>query len=132
MHDFQEFMKQRSAAAEAYVSGDAAPLGALTSRTDPATFFGPMGDYCQGGQEVWARYERDAASFAPGSTSTFEILHMAASDGLAYLVGFQRAMANMHGQDQSIPFNLRVTELFRREADTWKLIHRHADVLTAE
>ena len=48
---------------------------------------------------------------------------------LAYWVGFQRSQANMRGQDQPVPFDLRVTEVYRRENGQWKLVHRHADPL---
>lgn len=129
LDDFEQFMKQREQAARAYVRGDAVPLGRMTARTSPATFFSPWGDYCQGAEDVWSRYERDAAAFEPGSDSSFEILHMAAGDGIAYWVGFQRATARMRGSPTPVQFNLRVTEVFRREAGQWKMIHRHADEL---
>jgi len=129
LHDFREFMKEREKAATAYVSGDYSDLSRLVAQSGDATFYAPRGGFVAGAENVSETYARDVHSFAPGSQNAFEILHMAASDRLAYWVGFQRALTNMQGSADPIPFNLRVTELFRREGDTWKLIHRHADPL---
>jgi ketosteroid isomerase-like protein len=131
-HTFEQFMQQRDEVARAYVRGDAAPLGAIVAHQSPATFFGPQGGYRQGADTVWAQYERDATSFDSGGEAQLEILHMAACDGLAYWVGFQRATAHLRGRAEPVLFNLRVTELFRRDGDTWTLMHRHADPLIAE
>ena len=131
-HDFEQFMEQRSEIALDYINGDAAPLGEIATHHSPATFFSPSGAYRQGAEAVWSQYERDATNFESGGEGQLVILHMAASDGLAYWVGFQRATARLRGRSEAIPFNLRVTELFRSEGDTWKLIHRHADPLLSE
>lgn len=129
---FERFMEQREAAAGAYVSGDAGPLGALSTRALNATFFGPGGGAVQGADEVSARYAKDAGHFAPGSESRFEILDMGASGEVGYWVGWQRAKVNVKGKDEPVPMSLRVTEVFRREGDAWKLVHRHADMLAEE
>jgi ketosteroid isomerase-like protein len=129
LRDFEQFMQQREKAARAYVSGDPEPLDRIATRDFPATFFSPRGDFVQGTNEVSATYKADAAAFDSGSESAFQILDMAASDGIAYWVGFQRASVHMKGKAERVPFNLRVTELFRREGDEWKLVHRHADPL---
>jgi ketosteroid isomerase-like protein len=130
--DFAKFMQAREAAAQAYVRGDAAPLDCLATRTSPASFFGPRGGAQQGARDVFATYERDAKLFEPGSETHFEILHMAASDGIAYWVGFQHATVRMRGSTEQVAMHLRVSEVFRREADGWRLIHRHADALSSE
>ncbi|MES1245977.1 MAG: TIGR03067 domain-containing protein [Acidobacteriota bacterium] len=130
LQDFAAFLRVREQAARAYVEGNPSPLSDLAARELPATFFGPGGGY-QEGADVLATYTRDAGLFEPGSETHFEILHMAADGGVGYWVGFQHASAKMSGNAEPIPMKLRVTEVFRREAGEWKLVHRHADMLAA-
>jgi ketosteroid isomerase-like protein len=130
LQDFAAFMRTREQAARAYVQGDPAPLAALAAGELPATFFGPGGGYREGAEHVLSTYTRDAALFEEDSETHFEILHMAASGDVGYWVGFQHAQARMRGTADPIPMKLRVTEVFRREAGEWKLVHRHADMLS--
>lgn len=132
LHDFEQFMKRREDAARAYVLGKAEPLGQIVTHALPATFFAPYGGYRQGAEQVFSTYELDAKVFEPGGETSFEVLQMAASDGVAYWVGFQHATVRMRGKTEVIPMKLRVTEVFRREENEWKLVHRHADSLASE
>jgi ketosteroid isomerase-like protein len=129
LHDFAQFMKRREDASQAYVQGDPKPLSQIVARVWPATFFAPIGGYTRGAKEVASKYEQDAEMFEKGSSFTFEILQMEASDDVAYWVGFMRGKARMRGKAEAIPMNLRVTEVFHRENDEWKMVHRHADPL---
>jgi ketosteroid isomerase-like protein len=131
LEHFKQFMKQREDAARAYVCGDPAPVADIVTRVSPATFFGPRGGCDQGADDVLLSFNQGAAMFGTGSETHFEILHMAASDNIAYWVGFQRATAQLRGSMDILPMNIRVTEIFRREDNEWKLIHRHADLLAS-
>jgi ketosteroid isomerase-like protein len=128
--DFKTFMKERQQVAAAYVSGDAVPLGRIVAQQSPASFMSPGGGVVKGTQAVWSRYEKDAGRFEAGSTTELEIIDMAAGDTVAYWTGIQQAQARMKGQAEAVANKLRVTEVFRREGDSWKLVHRHADPLT--
>ena len=71
-----------------------------------------------------------ASSFASDSENRFETLDSAADADIGYWVGFQRSQANMRGQDQPVLFDLRMTEIYRREHDPMEArVHRHADSL---
>lgn len=130
--DFEQFMKEREKAATAYINGDAVPLGELSATINPASFFGPGGGEVHDARKVTDRYASDAGAFGTGSTGHFEIIHAESSGDLGYWVGFQRASTYFKGKDDPVPFNLRITEIFRKEDGVWKLIHRHADPLAEE
>jgi ketosteroid isomerase-like protein len=128
-NDFKELMKQRESAASAYVSGDATPLDELLARELPATFFGPGGGYEKGAAHVAEVYAEGATGFVSG-TSRLEILQSGADDHVGYWTGIQHAVVQLKGQPEPKPMDLRITEVFMREAGAWKLVHRHADMLT--
>jgi hypothetical protein len=128
--DFAHFLQgERNAAANAYASGDAAPVSGLSATKDPATFLGPGGGIVTGARRVIATNEKAAKHFAPGGRSRFQVAQRAAADGLAFWTGFQVAKVRLPGKPGLVAMKLRVTEVFRREQQAWKLIHRHADML---
>ena len=122
---FDDFMRQRARIAAAYSSGDASPLNAIVAREGTATFFPPTGGSISGVNEVAARYNNDAKSLSPGSKSKLDVLQSGASGELAFWIGIQEFQGKIGGQD--VNMRLRITELFRRNGDEWRLVHRHAD-----
>lgn len=127
LRSFAAFMKLRERAALGYVRGEPSLLAGILAHGEPASFFSPRGDTSVGPEEVAQRYADDAQDFGPGGDGQLEILHMEASGDLAYWVGYQYARVQRAGQDALVSIHLRVTETFRREGGSWKLVHRHAD-----
>jgi len=123
----KSFLQRRDEIATAYVNGDAAPLNAIVTRSEPATFLSPGGDVLTGASAIAARYARDAASFVQGNSSKLDILQ-SGSGQLAFWTGIQHAQVRLTGKDAPIPMTLRITEVFRLEGGQWKLVHRHADM----
>jgi ketosteroid isomerase-like protein len=54
-----------------------------------------------------------------------------ATADLGYVVYLEHAEVQLAGSDEMVPSTLRVTMIFRREGDNWKVAHRHADPITA-
>ncbi|MEO6999775.1 MAG: hypothetical protein ABI112_17005 [Terracoccus sp.] len=130
--DFDRFTADRLAASNAFVNGDGEPLAAVSTKTSPATLFGPQGTTVQGADQVNEANARSAGMFRPGATNGFEVMHQGSDEHLAYWVGIQRSVVRFAGQGQPTPMDLRVTEIFRREPAGWMLVHRHADAVVSE
>ena len=130
LKDFEDFMELRLKASTAFVEGDFEPLKRISVEQSPATIFPPPGICVQGVKEVNALNEKGAADFLPGAKNEFEVMHRDADGHLAYWTGIQRSTVKLKGHKDEVVFNLRVTEIFRKENGEWKLMHRHADKLS--
>ena len=128
-HGFQQFMRLRADAAQSYTNGDSGPVVRLLTR-EASTFFGPGGGYVQGADEVLTTHEQGAKAFQSGGDNALELLQVFASGEVGCWVGIQRAHVRMAGKPEPVAMSLRVTEIFRHEAGAWRLVHRHADMLT--
>lgn len=128
--DFDDFMTAREAAAEAYVRGDGGKIDAMVPHSGAATFHGPRGDTITGGEAVAKRYLRDAGAFRDNGVSRFEVLQKGHSGDVGFWTGFQIAKVQIGDMPKPVEMRIRVTEIFRKIGDDWKMIHRHADAAT--
>jgi len=105
-------------------NGDAAPRTAIWSHNDPMTLFGAamMGS---GWTEIRQVFESLASRFSDG-TFEYEVIAAGASGNLGYMVGIEHSTASVDGATPEA-YDLRVTQVFRREDNEWKVVHRHAD-----
>ncbi len=106
-------------------NGDLTPRLSTWSHRDP-TVFGAGVPLSHGWTEVLAVFEWLAATFTACHDYDFELLAAHASGDLAYTVGIERYRATT-SSGATVQNTLRVTHVYRREADGWKIVHRHGD-----
>jgi ketosteroid isomerase-like protein len=127
---FRAFMPRFESATEAFINGNSQLWLEHASRRDDVTIMGGWGAYERGWKDVGPRYDWAAARFRPsGAKLAVEYLASGVSGDLAYTVAIERSESLVVGQEKPRMHELRVTHLFRKDGDTWKLIHRHADPL---
>lgn len=125
--DFKTFFEAaRRPAASAFAAGDGAPVVRLSAQGGQATFFDPGGGFTEGAEAINRANREGASHFGPSGTTELQVKDLAESGDLAFWTGFQTADLDVGGKRQLM--RLRVTETYRREADGWKMIHRHASM----
>ena len=60
----------------------------------------------------------------------FETYAKFATDDLGYTLEVERFETKVAGAGETSQVALRVTSVYRREDDGWRLLHRHADPIT--
>lgn len=112
-------------------NGNAEGYKALYSRSDDVTLANPFGPPARGWSDVSATLDRAAANYQDGEVVGFENVSTVLSSGLAYIVEIESYRARVGGAAEMTPVAVRVTTVFRREDGAWKVVHRHADPITA-
>ncbi len=112
-------------------NGDLTPRLTTWSHEEPVTVFGAGVPFRSGWDDVLAVFEWLAPRFTACSEYDFELLAGGLSGDLAYTVGIERYVATT-SEGATQRNELRVTHVYRREAGSWKVVHRHGDHFPAD
>jgi ketosteroid isomerase-like protein len=103
----------------------------LYSRRDDVTLANPFGPPARGWDEVSSTLDGAAANYRDGESVGVENVSTVVGGDLAYTVEIESYRARVGGAAALAPVTVRVTTVFRREDGEWKVVHRHADTITA-
>jgi ketosteroid isomerase-like protein len=116
------------AALNRMTDGDAAPLADIWSHGATVTTLHPIGGRQTGWDEVRGSFEQ-VAQLATGGHVDVRDQSIQVDGDLAYEVGVEVGQATIAGERVTI--EQRVTNVYRREAGEWKIVHHHTDVSPA-
>ncbi len=119
--------EQFVAALNAMFEGDLAPMKQLWSHADDVVYMAPDGGEDIGWQRVLANWERQAALYLGGAIH-IEGMRTTVGEDLAVAYSYGKGEnANVNGKPQKV--STRVTMVFRKEGDAWKMAGLHVDPL---
>ncbi|WP_420148321.1 hypothetical protein [Spirosoma sp.] len=125
---FNTFLQTLEQANINFINGNPVLWKQLCAQSDEATILGGFGGYEKGWKEVDSRYDWASSRFkASGAKKRFEYVGKIVSGNLAYTVTIERSEYLLINQEKPTVEALRVTQIYRKEASGWKLLHRHAD-----
>ena len=128
--DLDATIEEYRRALHVFANGDPNPIKSLFSRRDDVTLANPHGLARRGWAEVEQGLELGASRLRDGSPVEFEQVSKYVTAEVAYMFAVERFPGlKVGGREETITVTLRVTTIFRREDDGWKVVHRHADPL---
>ncbi len=104
-----------------------AAFKALWSHADDVTLSGGFGGTIEKGWgQISRRLDWVGTQFSKG-TNTIERVVANANGDLAYVVQIEHLRFYAPGRANETMLDYRVTMLFRRESEEWRIVHRQAD-----
>ncbi|GAC1637551.1 MAG: hypothetical protein NVS4B2_26380 [Chloroflexota bacterium] len=129
--EFDHAVEDTHQALDEFVRGDSEPMQKLFSHRDDVTLANPFGPVAHGWKQVAETLERAASHFRDGRAVGFERIATNMTPELAYIIEVERYETRVGEGQENVPVTLRVTSIFRPEDRAWKVVHRHADPITA-
>lgn len=114
-------------ALKAIINGDVEPFMTLYSDAEDITIGNPFGPFAVGRDATRAAGSRAASNYSDGQILSFDRVATYAADDMVCVVEVERFSVRLAGASEPTSVALRVTSLYRRESDGWRLAHRHAD-----
>ena len=128
--DLEEFVERYHRTVQAFITGDPSPQERIWSRRDDVTLANPLGPPARGWTEVLDSLRRAVSQLSDGEVLAVERISGYSSGDLAYILEIEQDRVRLGGAREPVDVSLRVTTIFRREEDGWKVLHRHADPIT--
>jgi ketosteroid isomerase-like protein len=116
------------AALNRMLNGDAGSLADIWSHSATVTTMHPIGGREVGWDKVRKTWDRVAHLAKAGKVRLNGQFIQVAGD-VAYELGVERGQFKLGGKKVTIAD--RVTNIYRREADDWKIVHHHTDIAQA-
>lgn len=129
--DVADLVRRCQDAAAALIRGDVRDYLGLFVHADDYTLIPPFGGAPRHGFDSSEESVQQLSRFFTGGEAQVDVVQSYVSGDSVLLVLIER----QHGTVGGLPdqdWSLRVTMLFRREGDDWRLVHRHADPLVRE
>jgi ketosteroid isomerase-like protein len=111
----------------------------LWSEAEDATLANPFGPPCRGRDAIESASRQAAENFMEGGilrfqsvTTRFDEVVRYGTRDLGYVVQLERHEGTLVARQEAGVVELRVTMIFRREGNGWRVVHRHADPITAQ
>jgi ketosteroid isomerase-like protein len=129
--DLDEVLEQWQLAAGEFLKGNPEPQKKLWFHREDVTLANPYGPPVRGWDEVTQILEHASSLRRDGEFVGSESVAKYVTPELAYVVQLERAKAKVGAREDITPYALRTTMIFRLEDGVWKVVHRHADPITA-
>jgi ketosteroid isomerase-like protein len=122
---FADARAQVKNALAAIAAGDPQPYIECWAADDDVTLFGAWGPIEKTHQRLADTFHWVGSRFKAGPLVPEDVVAFSSGD-LAYTVGFEHGEVAVDDSTRR-PMTIRVTHVYRRFDDEWRLVHRHAD-----
>ena len=110
----------------ALLAGDAGPMEAVWSDADDVSNLGPFMERNDGAEAVREQFRGEAGLNLGGQVVVTD-LHMVDLGDMGYTTGVENGMGHTGPDGQPMELRHRFTNIFRREAGGWRIVHHHTD-----
>ena len=123
--EVRQASEQFYAALNSMLDGDSSPMEEIWSHGSDVSAMHPFGGRMLGWEEVRTSWEQAAQAFSGGRVALDDMVVVPITEDAAYTLGTEHGEARIG--DQTVGIDWRVTNIYRRESDGWKIVHHRTD-----